>query len=131
MADKGLDFLVNVDSTAVGSQRNATLTFNRNVIDVTTKDSNEDAEFIYGQLNIDLVLDALYVYNDSGADALISAQDNGTSVTIDMTTGNTGEKHFQFDGYVTGRELTADLGSAAVMSVTIEADGSLTFEDQS
>lgn len=128
--DKGLDFLVvTSQSGSVGAQRSATWTFSRDVIDVTSKDSNEDREYIYGTLSHEVTFDGIYVYNESGQEYLHSAQDNGSEVRIDITTGTTGEKHYAFSGFVTARELTADEGDAAVYNMTVTGTSDVTYED--
>lgn len=127
----GADTLVLVDvgtSAAVwlvaAGQRDATFDENNNLIDVSSKDSGRTEEVLMGRLSQTLTLDMLYMYNETGYNALKDASRNGTLVQL--------RRRFQgsdleyADAYVETRSESFPDQDAAVIALTFRISGSWT-----
>ncbi|GAB6171992.1 hypothetical protein JCM15765_14700 [Paradesulfitobacterium aromaticivorans] len=110
--------------TAVGGQRNATLTEESDTIDVTSKDSVGVSEFDYGLYSWSISADGLYIPNEAAYLALKNAMRNKAKIKVRIRENGTDEE----EGYalVTSRELDAPYEGEATYSLELQGTGALT-----
>lgn len=81
MSRVGSDVLLVVEGEVVGSQRDVTFTENTAAIDVSSKEERAQ-RVLAGRYSSEITLDALYVYDDDGYEALRLAMRNGDLVEV-------------------------------------------------
>jgi TP901-1 family phage major tail protein len=131
MATRGVDVLIYVNTgsetnptwTAIGGQRNATLTETVETIDISTKDS-EWQEFEYALGTWTLSCDGIYLDNDVALEKLISALRSRAKVKVRTKEGET----FTQEGLalVTSVERAAPYDDVKTYSVELQGVGPLT-----
>lgn len=127
MAMNGADVLLLVNTgtdaaptwTAVGSQRNVTFTEERDMIDVSTKES-PNRRVIPGRYSATVELESLYVPDDNALTLLRTAIRQGTKVQVmRQEASNNVEKAY---GYISNREEEMPDQAECTVSVTVEID---------
>lgn len=127
---RGVDVLVSIKSGSnyitIGGQKDATLSFDSDTINITTKDDGDWRQFLAGLKSWTLSCDALYIDGDAAQIALQNAFANAQTVEVKMskagsftTTGN---------AIVTHLEFGAPLEDAFTASVEFQGTGMATIE---
>jgi TP901-1 family phage major tail protein len=126
--ENGADTLIIVDvgtSTTVwavvAGQRDAVFNENNTLIDISSKDSGRTEEVLMGRLSQNITLDALYIFGDSGYNALKDASQNGTAIAIRRRRNGTDLE--QADAYVETRSESFPDQEAAVVSLDFRVSG--------
>lgn len=128
-AETGISMLFKVGANAIGAERGGSVTFTREIIEKTVKSSANDAEFEYGILDAAAQVEGLYVFNDTAQGALETANAGGTTATVDITTGVSGERHFQFASFCTGLSRDDPNEEMSTMSGQVTSTGAITYAD--
>lgn len=126
--------------TAVGGSTSCTLNVNQETIDISSKDSNGNKEFMNGARSWTIDCEAFFT-DGSSSPADIPVGGDGTSnsgwypvlesgdkiaVQFSTTTGETGCRKYTGVGYITSISVNAAVGEWSTYSVSIQGTGALT-----
>lgn len=119
-----------IDGTLIGAATSGELSLSTNMIDVTSKDSAGDSEFIpglrSGTMSVEaLVTDADGDYNQSD---LFAAHVGRTELAIKYGVNTTGKKRFSAAGYITSLSQSAGMEDVATFSAEFQLTGAITEE---
>ena len=123
----GSSLLIKVDGTAVAHTTTASISMDANMIDVSSKDSNGDAEFLAGQKTATLDFEALtdFAASGYGLDDLFTIWYNREEIGWEFeTSGGTG---FSGSGYISSLSLDAPMEDVSTFSGTIQVTASITY----
>jgi TP901-1 family phage major tail protein len=130
---RGVDIVIMIEDTtpgtfvAVAGQRNATLSEERETIDITSKDSTNGAqEFDYGAYTWSVSCDGVYVPTDTKYQKLRDAVRNRTKVKVRINEKGTPDKTTTGDALVTSTELEAPYDGEVTYSLELQGTGTLT-----
>jgi len=121
----GIDFVIKIGTDILAGQRGATLNRDMDTIDVTAKDSADnwrENEASFKNWSIDA--DGLIVETDTAYLALETAFDDGTKVTVEVSTP-AGHK-YSGSALITSFPIDAPYDDAATYSLSLLGDGALT-----
>jgi TP901-1 family phage major tail protein len=129
---RGVDILLMVNTgtdavpvwTAVGGQRNATLTEESETIDITSKDSNGAFEYDYGFYGWNIDGDGVYVKNDVGFQELKDAIRNKQKIKVRIQEEGTDVEEGM--ALVISREFEGAYDAEVTYSVSLQGTGELT-----
>lgn len=110
--------------TAVGGQRNATLTEESETIDITSKDSAGATESDYGLYSWSVSADGVYTPNEAAYVALQNAMRNKTKIKVRIR--ENGVDALEGLALVTSRELDAPYDGEVTYSLELTGTGTLT-----
>lgn len=98
-------------------------------IDITTKDSANDAEFLAGIRNATASGTFLFAENATyGYTALAAIQHSASnSVTLRLTSGVTGDKYYEWTAIITNMTNTANNGEAQSCDISFQMTGAVTI----
>jgi predicted secreted protein len=134
MAERGQDYTVTADGTALGFLRTKELTRNLDTIDTSSDDNPDFASFIAGQRNWGLTGEALYVFDDAGQQIIEAAmvELDGTPPSNDPIefvfeplSAETGQLTYTGNGFVTEATLEASTNEVVMYSLSIQGTGTL------
>jgi predicted secreted protein len=128
MAKNGASYLILVNTgtpgtptwTAVGSQRDATITEERDLIDASSKDSDKQAS-LGGRYRVNLELQAVYLSGDAAYAALETAHRDGDQVQVVYSEDASNVE--RIDGYITSLQRSFPDQEVALADVSIGSDG--------
>ena len=123
----GTSLLIYVDGKAIAHTTSASLTMDANTIDVSSKSSGGDAEFIVGQKSATLDFEGLtdFAATAYALDDLFDLWYNREEIAWEFeTSGNTG---FSGVGYITSLTLDAPMEDVSTFSGTITVTAGITF----
>lgn len=130
---RGVDIIIMIEDTtpgtyvAVAGQRNATLSEERETLDITSKDStNAASEFDYGGYSWTISCDGVYIPTDTKYTKLRDAIRNRTKVKVRVNEAGTPVKTLSGDALVTSSELEAPYDGEVTYSVELQGTGTLT-----
>ena len=130
---RGVDIIIMVEGEMAGSfvavagQRNATLSEERETIDMTSKDSvNGAQEFDYGAYTWTVSCDGVYVASDANYQKLRDAIRNRTIVKVRINENGTPVTTLTGDALVTSSEFEAPYDGEVTYSVELQGTGALT-----
>lgn len=124
-AIRGLDILISIGTTAIGGQRNGTISTSSNVIDVSNKNSGDWVENISGAKDWGSSLDGLYYVDDEGQKAAIQAYLKATEVDVKVAKGESAM--FTGKALITSLDIDAPYDDAATYSMELTGTGALAF----
>ena len=135
MAEKGADLLLYVNTgttqspvwTKVGGQKNATLSEERDTIEMTSKDNDGYRTFEPSLGAWAVSADGLYIADDAGYLALQEAMREGEKVKVQLWKGVS--VFFEGLGVLTSSELEMPYDDGATYSVEIQGSGKPTGGD--
>lgn len=110
--------------TAVGGQRNATLSESAETIDTTSKDSNGNYEYDYGLGGWSISFDGVYVTGEAAYAALKTAMRNKEKIKVRIQ--ENGGSIEEGMALVTSRDLEAPYDAEATYSGELQGTGALT-----
>lgn len=125
MALNGSSVLLVSGATVIGSQTNVVFSESREKIDVSEK-SSSNKQYIYGFFSSSVTLDHLYVAGDTGRVALLSALENGTTVTIHRRESGSDERYAT--ALVTKIDDTFPQQKEGLVKVVLDITGGWTAE---
>lgn len=123
----GRNIRIYVDTYPVACAQSGTFTINKDMIDVTCKDSSGNYEVIPGQVSwegsCDGVIDfsSTFGYNEAATKLLA-----GTAVTLKWSTEVSGDVEFTGSAYLTSVEASGGTNEAATLSISFQGTGALT-----
>ena len=128
--------------TAVGGSTSCTLNVNQETIDISSKDSAGNKEFMNGARSWSIDCEAFFTDgdSDSAANPIRDGDDSagwypsleaGTKIQcrFSCTAGMTGASKYQGYGYITSISLAGAVGEWSTYSVSIQGTGALTDSD--
>lgn len=124
------DIGVYIGSTLISGATSGELSLSSAMIDITTKDSAGDSEFLPGLRSGTLSVEALYTDDDADYNQsdLFAAWTGRTSLTIKYGTNTTGKKRFSASGYISSLSQSAGMEEAATYSAEFQLTGAITEE---
>ena len=123
----GSSLLIKVDSTAVAHTTTASLSMDANMIDVSSKDSGGDAQFLAGQKTATLDFEGLTDFSATSysLDNLFTMWYNREEIDWELeTSGGTG---FSGKGYISSLSLDAPMEDVSTFSGTIQVTAGVTY----
>lgn len=128
MAVDGNEIGILIGGVVIGSQRGATVTRSAEMLDVSTKSSDE-AAFIPGKQTMNVECNAFYVTGDAAYGTLVDAFEDGQSVTMvwsdDVNAGSPATVKTA-SAYVSSLSLDAPAHGPAEISISLQASGAVT-----
>jgi predicted secreted protein len=122
-AVSGINFTLSVAASILGGQRNVTLNFNTDLIDVTSRDDNWWMTHLPGLRSWTIDFDGLYLEDDAAEQALEDAYMNHTALAVIVTTpaGNT----YTGSAILTSYTFEGPYSAESVSSGTLNGSGAL------
>lgn len=123
----GDKILVNKGGVIINATISSDASFSWDMIDVTTKDSNQSKEYISGEDDATVSIEGLY--DDAATEAFVDIYDFGaarTAVTIIFGLQETGNEAYQFSALLSDLSLSGPKNEAASWSATIQKTGPVT-----
>lgn len=138
----GVDLAGGSSYTAVGGSSSCTLNVNQETIDISSKDSQGNKEFMNGARSWTIDCEAFFTDGDTtSADVPVRDGDSasgwypsleaGTKIRCQFstTTGQTGASKYIGYGYITSISVAGSVGEWSTYSVSIQGTGSLVDSD--
>jgi len=114
--------------TVIASAIDAEITFNKEAVDITTKDSGTNAEFMSGLKSGTGSTGGLYAEGE--LDALYAAYDGTAVVVMKLSTEVTGEEYFSGDAIITSLQINSSGNQqAATFTCQFQFTGAFTKDD--
>ena len=124
----GSSLLIKVNTVSVAHTTTASISMDANMIDVSSKDSAGDAEFLAGQKSATVDFEGLTDFSPSagyGMNTLFDLWDNRTEIDWELeTTGGTG---FSGKGYISSLSVDSPMEDVSTFSGTIQVTADITF----
>ena len=125
--------LVLVGGTAVAHSQDATISMNRETVDISTKDTGLWSAFMTGQLNATVSVNGLYEMGslDPLWAAMTAAQGSGSEiVTVMFGNAVSGDETYSASGMVTGLEIgSPGVEGAMTYNASFQLTGAVTKVD--
>ena len=121
---QGLNIMVYVDGTALGGQKNCTLSMEADTIDVSNKNDFGWASFIAGAKSWTVSCDGQFLTDDAGQEALMTAFIESEEVTIEMRDSES-TIYYSGQAVITSLELEAAFDDVFAYSVEFQGKGKL------
>lgn len=122
---RGLDVLIKIGSQAIGGQKSASIEMSTDSIDVSNKVTGEWVQKIPGFKQWSMTCDGLYISDDEGYAALMTAFKNSTPVQVIFA-----DEHATIsqsgNAIVSSMSLDAPYDDALTYAVSFEGVGALT-----
>lgn len=123
--------LVLIDATAVANSLDASVSINREAVNITTKDSGIYEEFFAGAVNATVTISGLY--EDGETDSiysLISGTGTASEATIKFGNAVSGEEYWEATGVCTSLEIgSPGYQQAMTYNATFQLSGTITKAD--
>ena len=122
----GTNLILQIENTTLGHTTSCTMSFNADLPEATTKDSNGFQEVIAGIKSGEISFDGLVAYDDSAnaielADYLLA----GTQVTAVFGTAVSADSVYTVEGFLSSVEISAEMESPVSYSGSITTTGSI------
>lgn len=124
MAKKGLDILVTVGSTVIGGQRNASIEMSSETIDISCKTTGDWTAKMSGAKSWTADCDGIYIADDAGYTAALTAFMEGTEVDIKIADANS-TVGFSGKAIITSFAFEAPYEDAMTYEMSFEGVGEL------
>lgn len=121
---QGLNILVYLGETALGGQKNCTLSMEADTIDVSNKNDFGWASFIAGAKSWTVSCDGQFLTDDAGQAALMAAFIESEEVTIEMRDAES-TIYYSGQAVITSLELEAAFDDVFAYSVEFQGKGKL------
>ena len=121
---QGLNIMVYLGTTALGGQKNCTLSMEADTIDVSNKNDFGWSSFIAGAKSWTVSCDGQFLTNDEGQAALIEAFRNSSEVEIEMRDADS-TIYYGGTAVITSLELEASYDDVFAYSVEFQGKGAL------
>ena len=119
---------VYVGGTKISHATEGSISLNMDTRDVTTKDSAGYRELLEATRSWSMSASAMYADDATyGVNALETAWENRTALTIRFSTEVTGDDYFEGTAYLTSLELNGGVEDTVSYSVSFEGTGTITF----
>lgn len=121
---QGLNILVYLGETALGGQKNCTLSMEADTIDVSNKNDFGWSSFIAGAKSWTVSCDGQFLTDDAGQEALMAAFIDSQEVTIEMRDSES-TIYYAGQAVITSLELEAAFDDVFAYSVEFQGKGKL------
>jgi TP901-1 family phage major tail protein len=121
---QGLNILVYLGETALGGQKNCTLSMEADTIDVSNKNDFGWSSFIAGAKSWTVSCDGQFLTDDAGQEALMAAFIESQEVTIEMRDSES-TIYYAGQAVITSLELEAAFDDVFAYSVEFQGKGKL------
>lgn len=121
---QGLNILVYLGETALGGQKNCTLSMEADTIDVSNKNDFGWSSFIAGAKSWTVSCDGQFLTDDAGQEALMAAFIGSEEVTIEMRDSES-TIYYAGQAVITSLELEAAFDDVFAYSVEFQGKGKL------
>ena len=119
---------VYIGGTKIAHGTNCSIDLSMATRDTTTKDNSGWQELAEGLRNISVSAEMVFAYDATyGADDLMTHYTGRTSMTVRFTTGVTGDKYWEFTGWLTSLNISASQEENVTASATFTSSGALTY----
>lgn len=129
MAVDGNEIGIMIGTTVIGSQKGASISRSAEMLDVSTKASDE-AAFLPGKQTFNVECSSFYITGDSGYGSLVTAYEAGSSVTMvwsdDINAAGTPATVKTCSAYVSSLSLDAPAHGPAEISISLQGSGAVT-----
>lgn len=116
------------NSAVLEDATDVTVTMDKTVINVTSKDSNYWRDLLSGTRSMSISFNAFVDYGATeGYDEIVTDFNSNNTVTFEVSTGVTGDSDITGTGIVTSLSKTGALDDGTKYSGTIEVTGAPTF----
>lgn len=115
-------------STKIDNITKISMSIGRNMIDVTTKDSNHWKEVLPGLKDAKFTFEGPLDYGSSGytPSSLFTALDAGTSLAFILYDSTSGDKQYQASGYLNKFDTSSGVEDVATFSLEATVTGAVT-----
>jgi len=118
---------VKLGGTAIANLKSNDESFKNNLIEITTKDSSGNAQFMYGKFEADINAEFLHVEGaTNGYQTLFAAQQAKTTLSADITSSVSGDYHYSCSVLVSDIKRTEPLEDSTGVTVTFKVSGAVT-----
>jgi hypothetical protein len=127
MVQLGTATVIKIGGVTIAKGKSASFEKTSDMIDVTTKDSGGDREFLPGDRSATMSFEGLFdnaISSTAGYDLLETAQNAGTLVTA-LFGGSTGST-YSYSAYISNISRSAPEGDAETFTCTIQCTGART-----
>ena len=122
----GTNLILQIENTTLGHTTSCTMSFNADLPEATTKDSNGFQEVIAGIKSGEISFDGLVAYDDSAnAIQLVDYLLVGTQVTAVFGTAVSADSVYTVEGFLSSVEISAEMESPVSYSGSITTTGSI------
>lgn len=122
---QGLNILVYVGATALGGQKNCTLSMEADTIDISNKNDFGWSSFLAGARSWTVTCDGQFLTDDTGQAALMEAFIGSEEVEIEMKNSD-GSIYYGGTAIISSLELEAAYDDVFAYSVEFNGKGALT-----
>lgn len=122
---QGLNILVYVGATALGGQKNCTLSMEADTIDISNKNDFGWSSFLAGARSWTVTCDGQFLTDDAGQGALMEAFIGSEEVEIEMKNSD-GSIYYGGTAIISSLELEAAYDDVFAYSVEFNGKGALT-----
>ena len=124
----GTTLLIKNNTAQVEDLTDVSISFSKQIIDTTTKDSNFWRDVLPGTRSATINATAYVDYSATeGYDEIISDFNSNTAVAWEITTDVTGDSNITGNGHVASIEKTGTLDGVTTYSYTVEVTGAVTL----
>lgn len=117
-----------IDGVVIASAIDAEISFNKEAVDITTKDSGTNSEFMSGLKSGTGSTGGLYAEGE--LDALYAAYDGTAAVVMKLSTEVSAEEYFSGDAFITSLQINSSGNQqAANFSCQFQFTGAFTKAD--
>jgi predicted secreted protein len=123
----GTDLVVQVGGTAITHATSASINFNMETREATTKDSAGYTEVLSGLRSVTIDVEAMTALDATyGFEDLYSVWENRTELTLKFGTTETGDQTYQVNGYMTSLAVSSGVEDSSTFSASFQCTGTVT-----
>ncbi len=126
----GTDLVVLVGATAVTHATSASINFNMETREATTKDSAGYTEVLEGLRSVTIDVEAMTALDATyGFEDLYTAWDGRTALTLKFGTTETGDQTYSVSAYMTSLAVSSGVEDSSTFSASFQCTGTVTAAD--
>jgi predicted secreted protein len=126
----GTDLIVQVGGTAVTHATSASINFNMETREATTKDSAGYTEVLEGLRSVTIDCEAMTALDASyGFEDLYTAWNSRTLLTLKFGTTETGDQTYSVSAYLTSLSVSSGVEDSSTFSASFQCTGTVTAAD--
>ena len=123
----GTDLVVQVGGTAITHATSASINFNMETREATTKDSAGYTEVLSGLRSVTIDVEAMTALDATyGFEDLYTVWENRTELTLKFGTTETGDQVYSVNGYMTSLAVSSGVEDSSTFSASFQCTGTVT-----